>query len=74
VRDAQKEAIVDKELMDMGVKSPQTISADADLDYEQEQKNIEEHNKKHQPPGGPGGPAPPGGIKLISIYILRIYS
>jgi len=44
-RDQNIEAAVNKTYMDMGIKSPQTISSEIGLTYEQERKNFEMVNK-----------------------------
>lgn len=47
VRDEKAEADTNKVYKDMGILSPQTITASIGYDYEQEQANIEEHDKQH---------------------------
>jgi hypothetical protein len=44
-RDQNIEAAVNKTYMDMGIKSPQTISSEIGLTYEQERKNFDMVNK-----------------------------
>lgn len=53
VRDELQEAQVNKIYADMRLLSPQTITASIGQDYEQQQKNIEEHEKKHPTPEDP---------------------
>lgn len=47
VRDEKAEADTNKVYVDMGVMSKQTVSSSIGLDYKQEQKNIEQHEKDH---------------------------
>jgi hypothetical protein len=47
VRDEKAEADTNKVYVDMGIMSKQTVSASIGLDYEQEQANIEQHDKEH---------------------------
>ena len=50
VRDKHQEAQVRKINMELGILSHQTASADAQLDYEQEQTNIELHDERNGMP------------------------
>lgn len=45
-REKDKEASTNETYCRVGIKSPQTVSAELGLDYEQEQQNIEEHRAK----------------------------
>lgn len=47
IRDTLKDAQVDQVLVGMRAKSIQTVSAGNNLDYEQEQANIEDHEQAH---------------------------
>lgn len=69
VRNKLQEAQTDQIMMQAKVKSPQTVSQEQGLDYEQEQRNIQEHDEatggqgqdlsvpgEDQPQGGGGNP------------------
>ncbi len=71
-RDKYQESQWNGQYLQAGIKSPQTISQELGLDYEQEQRNFAEAKKSGNQaggggeqgggPGGPGGgPAGPGG-------------
>lgn len=47
VRDEKAEADTNKIYLDMGILSKQTISASINVDYKQEQANIEQHEQDH---------------------------